>query len=436
MPVEVILPKVDMDMTHGTLAAWHVREGEAVAKGAALFDIETDKAAMEVEAPASGRLQHVAARAGDRIPVGAVIAWIYAEGEAVGPRPSSGERPAEIPAPSQTAVDPQPVFAQAAPEDSVERGPRATPAARSAARAAHIPLSDIVGTGPKGRIQRGDVESLLKAAAAPGPAGAVVFTREAGPLRVTRRDGHGIPLVLVHGFTADSTSWAPLEKALGPGRALIRIDLPGHGGSPKRDVRDFAHLARMLVEAFDAATAGHDVVHLLGHSLGGALAVAIADVRATRVRSLTLIAPAGLGPEIDADALAGIVRAGRAESLAPWLRRLTAVPEAIGDDYARAAMRGRAEPALRACQAAMLGALFPDGVQAFDLRAAMARLALPAAIVWGRRDRILPWRQALAVDGDFAIHVLKAAGHVPQIECPERVAAIVARHLAAGDIHV
>ena len=56
MPTEVILPKVDMDMTHGTLAVWHVAEGEMVTKGAALFDIETDKAAMEVEAPASGRL--------------------------------------------------------------------------------------------------------------------------------------------------------------------------------------------------------------------------------------------------------------------------------------------------------------------------------------------------------------------------------------------
>ena len=46
MPVEVILPKVDMDMTHGTLAVWHVAPGETVAKGSALFDIETDKASM------------------------------------------------------------------------------------------------------------------------------------------------------------------------------------------------------------------------------------------------------------------------------------------------------------------------------------------------------------------------------------------------------
>eukprot|EP01035_Chromulina_nebulosa_P069369 gene69369-biopygen28895 len=70
-----------MDMTHGTLAAWHVAEGDLVKQGAALFDIETDKAAMEVDAPASGRLQHVLARPGDRVPVGTVVAWLYADGE-------------------------------------------------------------------------------------------------------------------------------------------------------------------------------------------------------------------------------------------------------------------------------------------------------------------------------------------------------------------
>lgn len=89
MPVEIIMPKVDMDMSHGTLAEWHVGEGETVKKGAALFDIETDKAAMEVEAPADGRLHHVQAQAGARVAVGTVIAWLYAEGEEVGEPPAA-----------------------------------------------------------------------------------------------------------------------------------------------------------------------------------------------------------------------------------------------------------------------------------------------------------------------------------------------------------
>ena len=73
MPVEVILPKVDMDMTHGTLAVWHVADGDMVQRGAALFDIETDKAAMEVDAPATGRLHHITAKVGDKVPVGSTL---------------------------------------------------------------------------------------------------------------------------------------------------------------------------------------------------------------------------------------------------------------------------------------------------------------------------------------------------------------------------
>ena len=86
MPVEVIMPKVDMDMASGKVMSWHIAEGEAVSKGDPLFDIETDKAAMEVEAPADGILHHMAPE-GAEIPIGTPCAWLYAEGEEVGEQP-------------------------------------------------------------------------------------------------------------------------------------------------------------------------------------------------------------------------------------------------------------------------------------------------------------------------------------------------------------
>ena len=188
-------------------------------------------------------------------------------------------------------------------------------------------------------------------------------------------------------------------------------------------------MARMVVEAFDTAVLPHEQVDLLGHSLGGALALAVADIRSRRVRSLSLIAPAGLGPEVNAQTLSGITRATRAESLAPWLRRLTATPDGISDDYAKAAMRLRADPELRAYQADLAEILFPDGVQPFDLRPALSRIECPTTLIWGRNDQILPWRQAISVTGDFALHLLANAGHVPQVECPDRVARILGRQL-------
>ena len=100
MPVEVILPKVDMDMSHGTLSTWHVAEGELVQKGAPLFDIETDKAAMEVEAPETGYLRRIAAQPGDKVAVGTTIAWLYAEGEAFALQPATVPAASASPSPS------------------------------------------------------------------------------------------------------------------------------------------------------------------------------------------------------------------------------------------------------------------------------------------------------------------------------------------------
>ncbi len=88
MAVEIVMPRVDMDMTSGRMGRWHAAEGAHVEKGATLFEIETDKAAMEVDAPASGVLKFVAASEGDVLPVGACVGWIVAESESFVPPPA------------------------------------------------------------------------------------------------------------------------------------------------------------------------------------------------------------------------------------------------------------------------------------------------------------------------------------------------------------
>src|ERR1700685_3798199 len=88
MPVEVILPRVDMDMESGKLTSWFAQDGDSVVKGQPLFEIETDKAAMEVESPASGVLRRGAAEPGAVLAVGSVIGQIFAPGEdAAAPAP-------------------------------------------------------------------------------------------------------------------------------------------------------------------------------------------------------------------------------------------------------------------------------------------------------------------------------------------------------------
>jgi pyruvate dehydrogenase E2 component (dihydrolipoamide acetyltransferase) len=117
------------------------------------------------------------------------------------------------------------------------------------------------------------------------------------------------------------------------------------------------------------------------------------------------------------------------DSLAPWLKRLTARPDGISHDFAKAAMLARLDPALREAQQELAAVLFPDGVQAFDLTAALSRITMPTLMIWGRDDHILPWRQALAAPGEVALHLLRGVGHVPQMEDPATVAALIGRHI-------
>ncbi|MCZ8547312.1 E3 binding domain-containing protein, partial [Mesorhizobium qingshengii] len=177
MPTEVILPKVDMDMATGQISRWFAEEGARVKKGDVLFEIETDKAAMEIDAPASGVLRNVTGKEGIDIPVGAPVAWIYADGEAYGAKQDAA--PVKVEAPTSlsdgggratgagggepTAATPTPVGRPADPphKGEGEGRARATPLARRLAREAGLSLSALAGTGPHGRVVKADVDAAI-----------------------------------------------------------------------------------------------------------------------------------------------------------------------------------------------------------------------------------------------------------------------------------
>lgn len=176
MPVEVILPKVDMDMETGTIEAWHVKEGDQVRQGETIFEIGTNKAVMEVEAPASGAIRRIRAETGIAIAVGTPVAWIYLDGEVEDAAPAA--KPAAAPAPLPVA--PAAVVANHASNGvavgAVTAGLRATPLARRVARQNGIDLRSIAGTGPRGRIGEADVRSHIAAVAAPAPVAVAAAT--------------------------------------------------------------------------------------------------------------------------------------------------------------------------------------------------------------------------------------------------------------------
>ncbi len=143
MATKVIMPALGMAQDTGKLVAWLKREDERVEKGEALMEIETDKATVEIEAPASGVLRGIRASEGQDIPVGSTIAWILEPGEAL---------PAGAPtiAPSPSAQETQ----TAAVTQAI------SPLARKIAQEHHIDLAQIKADG--GRIQKKDVMAYLE----------------------------------------------------------------------------------------------------------------------------------------------------------------------------------------------------------------------------------------------------------------------------------
>jgi len=159
MATEVIVPKVDMVMEEATFVEWLKQEGELVKKGEPLFIILTDKANIEVEAPAGGILSGVSAQPDDVIPVAAAIAYILGEGESLpaptGTQPATTSIAGGLPAEAIASQKPSPV--EAKPSGDATSRPRATPVARRLAAEMGVDLAHLVGRGPDGRVHKADV---------------------------------------------------------------------------------------------------------------------------------------------------------------------------------------------------------------------------------------------------------------------------------------
>jgi pyruvate dehydrogenase E2 component (dihydrolipoamide acetyltransferase) len=162
MAISVVMPALELTQETGKLVSWRKKEGEAVAKGETLMEVETDKAVVEVEAQADGFLAGVNAKDGEVIAVGTTIAWIVAKGEA--PPQSDSALTPDSKATVNTKIA-QPEKAKAAPPgEMVSRGkPKISPKARRIAGELNVDLNNVRGSGQDGEILLSDVEAAANA---------------------------------------------------------------------------------------------------------------------------------------------------------------------------------------------------------------------------------------------------------------------------------
>ena len=163
MANEVKLPRLGQGMEAGTITRWLKSEGDTVAKGEPLFEIDTDKVTQEVEADYGGVLLKIELASGEA-PVGQTIAWIGDAGEeikaAAKPAAPEPEKVSDTAATREPAPEPEPVSDTSGSSNGGQTGGRikASPLARRIARERGIELSSLQGTGPDGRIVAEDVE--------------------------------------------------------------------------------------------------------------------------------------------------------------------------------------------------------------------------------------------------------------------------------------
>lgn len=357
----ITMPKWGLAMEEGLLARWAVEEGAEIAAGQEIMDIETTKIANVFESPVSGVLRKRVVKEGETVPVGALLGVVAEPGT------------------DEAEVD---------------------------------------------RFVGAFLESFKPAET--GESAPTPETVDAGGRRIRRlkAGSGGTPVLMIHGFGADHTTWMFNQAELSADREVHAIDLPGHGGSEK----DVGHgtveaLADAVLAYMDAAAL--ESAHLVGHSLGGAIAVEIAARSPDRVAAVTLIAPAGFGPEIAHDFIEGFIGESRAKKLRPVLEMLVADPGMITADMVEEVLKfKRLDGALSALQA-IAAANFSAGAQKASVRDRLADIRAPVHVVWGEGDRILPARHGEDLPAPVKLTKVADAGHVPHMEKAAEVNAVI-----------
>ena len=241
--------------------------------------------------------------------------------------------------------------------------------------------------------------------------------------------GGGPPALLIHGFGSDHLSWLANQPALDSVAAMFSLDLPGHGASGM-DVGDGAvvTLAQRIAALLDRR--GLRKLHLIGHSLGGGIALILAATRPDLVASLVLIAPAGLGSAIDATFLSAFPDLATPLEADILLRRLVVRSRLIGKPLIEIVLNQLKKPGSREALRLIAKQLPLDADVLHAAASVLATAEVPRLVVWGEEDSINPLsRDRLAAFGG-EILIAPGAAHLPHVENPRLVNAEISDFLA------
>ncbi len=420
----ILMPQVGQDLTEGKVVAIKVKVGDKVKKGDIVAEVESEKASFEVEAFETGTIIEIRHKVGDTATVLLPLMMVGDEGEVA--------TTAEVPDAKVVKVLAAASLAAVATHAVTASG-RSSPLARRLASEAGLDIRQIAGSGPDGAVVMKDVEAFrgqpssgskvlaFTRASAATAAGAGIRSLQQG----TGQQGTGDPVLFIHGFGGDLSAWRPFIVNLGLGNPLQALDLPAHGANSTVAATDFDAIVASVHASI--AAAGLTRLHLVGHSLGAAVCARLAGDSDLDVRSLSLIAPAGLGPKINGDYVAGFLAAETEPAIKAWLEVLVHNPAMLPGALLRATMAAREGSTLAANQRKLAAGIFAGNTQLFSIRDAVQHYSGPVRAIVGSEDRIIPADHAQALAAHVAVHRLPQVGHLPQLEAAHLVASLVAQ---------
>jgi pyruvate dehydrogenase E2 component (dihydrolipoamide acetyltransferase) len=362
--IPIVMPKWGLSMQEGKVTSWLMKDGDQVKVGDQLLEVETDKIAGAVEAGDAGILRR---RIGE-------VDTIY-------------------------------------------------------------PIKTLIGVVAEADVPDADIDAFVSSYVVPaaeegeeeaGPAYEFADT-PAGRLRYTKRGTADNAVLLIHGFGGDLDNWLFNADALAEAATVYALDLPGHGQSTKSVAEPtVAGLAKAVLGFMD--TLKIDKAHLVGHSLGGAIAIEIARVAKGRVKSLTLIDSAGLGPEINTDYIDGFVTSASRRDLKPVLENLFADGSLVSRQMVDDLLKYKRLDGVGDALSALKEGIFTNGKQAANLGDALKSAGVPTLIIAGAEDKIIPVSHAKGVAGT-KVEIIEGAGHMPQMEQAGKVNGLIKAHI-------
>ena len=363
----IVMPKWGLSMQEGTVTTWLVDEGTQIEVGMPILEVETDKIANAVEAPDPGLLRKKVASEGDLLPVKALLG-VMADADVTD---------AEINEYISSYVTPE------ADDDEAEAG----------------------------------------------PSNQFVTVDGINTRYVKRGASDGVPVLFIHGFGGDLDNWLFNIDAIGEKNPVIAMDLPGHGQSTIKLPSGGASIEAMAQFVINfMRELNVEKAHLVGHSMGGAIAAKIALLNPTLVDTLNLICTAGMGDDINSSYTHGFSSSESKRELKPFLELLFADSSLVSRQMVDDVLKYKRLDGVTSLLIELGESLFGSGLQK-EKPVKELTDKHKILVIAGEKDQIISAKHIENAPSQAKVELFSDAGHMAQMEKATEVNKLIIDHL-------